>query len=154
MRLWSVHPRYFDRQALTACWREGLLAQSVIAKAGGGYAHHPQLQRFRLAEDPHAAIGGYLSAIVDEADARGYCFAREKIRATGSRERLRVTDGQLAYEWQHLLTKLRLRSPDVWERWRDVAFPDPHPAMTVVTGPTAEWEKVTARHRIPKERSR
>jgi len=26
MRLWSVHPRHLDRQGLTACWREALLA--------------------------------------------------------------------------------------------------------------------------------
>ena len=41
MRLWSVHPRYLDRQALVACWREGLLAQLVITTTRGGYSNHP-----------------------------------------------------------------------------------------------------------------
>src|SRR5690606_2545023 len=77
MRLWSVHPRYFDRQALTACWREGLLALAVIAEPGRGYSRHPQLRRFQQSIAPQPAIGKYLSAIVDEADARGYHFARE-----------------------------------------------------------------------------
>ena len=31
MRLWSLHPRYLDRQGLTALWREGLLARAVHA---------------------------------------------------------------------------------------------------------------------------
>lgn len=135
-----MHPRYFDRQALTACWREGLLAQAVIAEPGRGYSHHPQLLRFRRAEEPRTAIGDYLTAIVDEADARGYSFAREKIRAAGARERLRVNDAQLAYEWGHLLGKLQQRSPDVWKLWRGVALPDPHPSFIVVEGPIAEWE--------------
>ncbi|KAE8763172.1 pyrimidine dimer DNA glycosylase/endonuclease V [Georgenia thermotolerans] len=26
MRIWSLHPRYLDRQGLTACWREGQVA--------------------------------------------------------------------------------------------------------------------------------
>lgn len=30
MRLWSIHPKYLDRQGLLAVWREGLLAQKVL----------------------------------------------------------------------------------------------------------------------------
>ncbi|NMR20414.1 pyrimidine dimer DNA glycosylase/endonuclease V [Cellulomonas fimi] len=54
MRLWSVHPRYLDRQGLTASWREGLLAQKVLAGGTKGYRNHPQLQRFRAAGVPRA----------------------------------------------------------------------------------------------------
>jgi len=139
-----MHPRYFDRQALTACWREGLLAQAVLTEPGRGYSHHPQLRRFQQATDPQAAIGDYLTAVVDEADARGYRFARDKIRVTGSRDQLHVSEGQLAYEWQHLLAKLQRRSPDTWERWHGVALPDPHPALMLVDGPIADWEKVVS----------
>ena len=142
MRLWSVHPRYFDRQALTACWREGLLAQAVIAEPGRGYSRHPQLRRFQEVEDSQAAIGDYLSAVAAEADARGYRFDRAKIRTNGACERLTVTDGQLDYEWRHLSVKLQQRSSQVWERWQTVVRPDPHPLFTVVRGPIADWEKV------------
>lgn len=144
MRLWSVHPKYFDRQALTACWREGLLAQAVIDEPGRGYSRHPQLRRFQQADDPRAAIGDYLSVIVDEADTRGYRFAREKIRTTGHAGRLSVNSEQLVYEWRHLLAKLEQRSPDVWQRWNGVRIPDPHPSFAVVTGPIAEWENIAA----------
>lgn len=143
MRLWSMHPRYFDRQALTACWREGLLAQAVLADpTRRGYANHPQLHRFREHPDSLAAIGDYLSVIVDEADARGYRFAREKILRPGLVTSIALTRGQLAYEWGHLLRKLQARTPIAWERWHSVPLPDPHPLFTVVEGPVADWERV------------
>ena len=55
MRLWSVHPRHLDRQGLTACWREGLLAQKVLTGTTRGYRNHPQLTRFR--PFAHAPVG-------------------------------------------------------------------------------------------------
>ncbi|MDA4893524.1 pyrimidine dimer DNA glycosylase/endonuclease V [Streptomyces sp. MS2A] len=142
MRLWSLHPRYLDRAGLVAGWREALLAQAVILAPERGYARHPQLLRFRRAEDPLAAIGDFLSVLADEADRRGYRFARERIRATGSAAELSVTTGQIAYEWGHLRTKLQTRSPEVWERWRTIETPDPHPCFAVVPGPIADWERV------------
>jgi len=30
----------------------------------------------------------------------------------------------------------------VWERWRELPIPEPHPSFTVISGPIAEWEKV------------
>ena len=63
MRIWSVHPRYLDRQGLLACWRESLLAQAVLADATKGYQHHPQLERFREQPDPLVAIGAYLAGL-------------------------------------------------------------------------------------------
>ena len=101
MRLWSVHPRYFDRQALTACWREALLAQAVLVGNTQGYGHHPQLLRFRDQPSPPDSIGAFLEAIVDEADARCYAFNRTKIlRPQQSVEQIPVTVDQLSYEWQ------------------------------------------------------
>nr|WP_253280607.1 pyrimidine dimer DNA glycosylase/endonuclease V [Arcanobacterium phocae] len=47
MRLWSIRPSQLDRAALIAGWREGLLAQKVLAGLTKGYRHHPQLERFR-----------------------------------------------------------------------------------------------------------
>ena len=53
MRLWSVHPLHLDRQGLTACWREALLAQAVLAGRTRGYRAHPQLERFREVLETH-----------------------------------------------------------------------------------------------------
>jgi len=145
MRLWSVHPQYFDRQALTACWREGLLAQKVLDKMAGGYSNHPQLLRFRAAPDPHVAMWTFLHGVVDEADARGYSFAREKVLGAADQVlRLDVTAGQRDFEWEHLRRKLEARSPEVAERWRDVTEPLVHPVFRVVAGGVEGWERGAA----------
>jgi Pyrimidine dimer DNA glycosylase len=184
MRIWSVHPRYLDRQGLTAGWREGLLAQKVLTGTTKGYRNPPQLRRFRAAGDGAAldadddagsgahvapapgldpgrhvpggtvevvpdavagpAISTYLHGVVDEAARRGYAFDRALVLGpVDPGLRLDVTDGQLAYEWEHLRAKLAVRSPDVLRRWEDVVVPDPHPLFRVVPGPVAEWEIVT-----------
>lgn len=143
MRLWSIHPRYLDRQGLTACWREGLLAQAVVVNPGRGYSRHPQLERFRELEDPLTAVGAYLSGIANEADARGYHFKREKIRRPGEpRGTILVPQGQVDYEWATLVERMRIRSPEVWGRWSNISSPDPHPLFHVVPGPIASWERV------------
>ncbi|MCU1433231.1 MAG: hypothetical protein JWP95_2336 [Actinotalea sp.] len=153
MRLWSLHPRYLDRQGLTAAWREGLLAQKVLTGTTKGYRNHPQLVRFTLAGElpapttdaaplpPGPAITTYLHGIADEATARGYAFDRALVLAPPEdRVVLEVTDGQVRHEWAHLLAKLAHRSPAVHTRWRRVVDPQTHGLFVVVPGPVAEWE--------------
>lgn len=148
MRLWSLHPRHLDRQGLTAGWREALLAQAVLAGRTKGYRSHPQLDRFRATGRPDAAVGAYLAAIADEADARGYRYDRARIDHPPTPDaavaRLDVTDGQLAFEWTHLLAKLQRRSPDAWRAAQALGGPAPHPLFVVVPGPVAEWERAAA----------
>jgi hypothetical protein len=144
MRLWSVHPRYLDRQGLTACWREALLAQAVIERTSGGYSNHPQLQRFRATDDPLGAVGAYLRGVAAEADARGYRFAKDKILRVGDVGHIPLTRGQLDYEWKYLLEKLALRSPDLHKVFTGIEIPDPHPLFAVVDGDIASWERPKA----------
>lgn len=143
MRIWSLHPRYLDRQGLVACWRETLLAQAVLAGRTTGYLNHPQLQRFRSAPDPLEAVGSYLHAIAVEAEVRSYRFDRERIDRRDARDEamLSVTTGQLAAEWSHLRAKLTVRNPDVLALWATVTVPDPHPLFHVLEGPVASWER-------------
>lgn len=157
MRLWSVHPRYLDRQGLTAAWREGLLAQKVLTGTTRGYRNHPQLVRFRTVEpvgasvpgaplDPGPRIAAYLHGLADEAVRRGYSYDRALVLgAPAPQVRLEVTDGQVAHEWAHLRAKLAVRSPEVLARWADVVLPDVHPMMVVVPGPVAPWEVLSDR---------
>ncbi len=140
MRVWSLHPALLDRQGLTACWREGLLAQAVLAGRTKGYTQHPQLERFRAQPDPLASIGAYLAAVADEADARGYRYDRARIDRAGPAPSMTVTDGQLEHELEHLRAKLAVRSPDrlpLADRAR------PHPLFVVEPGGIAAWERVT-----------
>ncbi|WP_091232915.1 pyrimidine dimer DNA glycosylase/endonuclease V [Microbacterium sp. 3J1] len=143
MRIWSLHPRYLDRQGLVACWRETLLAQAVLAGRTRGYRKHPQLERFTAAPDPLEALGAYLAAVADEADQRGYRFDRSRIDRSDARatDILPVTNGQVAWEWTHLTAKLAMRSPDVLAHWSSVVTPQPHPLFHVIPGPIASWER-------------
>lgn len=142
MRLWSLHPRLLDPRGLVACWREALLAQAVLAGRTQGYRHHPQLLRFRQHQDPLGAIGWYLWHLAEEAELRGYRFARERILQVREVPAIPLTRGQLRYEWAHLREKLRRRAPDWWERVASVAEPPPHPLFFLVEGPVAPWERL------------
>lgn len=143
MRIWSLHPRYLDRQGLVACWRESLLAQAVLAGRTRGYVNHPQLERFRAHPEPLGVIGAYLRGIAVEADVRSYSFDRSRIDRPDARgdEILSVTTGQLALEWAHLSSKLAVRNPDLLAVWSAVSVPEPHPLFHVLEGPVASWER-------------
>ena len=141
MRLWSIHPKYLDSVGLVALWREALLAQAVLRGETRGYQHHPQLQRFRETAIPEASIAAYLARVHDESLRRGYRFAAEKVGARRDSTLIEVTRGQLGFEWQHLMAKLRARSPVQHERLLGVPEPESHPLFTVVDGGVAAWER-------------
>lgn len=141
MRLWTLHPKYLDAKGLVALWREGLLARAVLKGATKGYRNHPQLERFRAHAAPLAAINTYLRVVAFEAESRGYSFDRQKIGPARRGVALSATQGQIAYEWQHLLRKLRARSPGLYARCRRGAPPEPHPLFAIVRGGVESWER-------------
>jgi hypothetical protein len=142
MRIWSLHPKYLDRQGLLACWRETLLAQKVLMGDTKGYQHHPQLTRFRSCQDPLAAIATYLEAIAEEARQRGYSFNREKIGSARMTGNIPVTRGQILYEWEHLKNKLARRDPLRLAQMSAVELPEAHPLFDIVDGTVEPWEKL------------
>ena len=141
MRLWSVHPRYLDAQGLVALWRESLLARAVLRGKTRGYRHHPQLDRFRAHPAPCAAISTYLLAIHQEAARRGYAFDASKIGGGRTAQRIAVTTGQIAHEWQHLMRKLVARSPERHRQWCALSRPRVHPFMRRRAGNMEPWER-------------
>ena len=142
MRLWTLHPKYLDPQGLVALWRETLLARAVIRGLTKGYRHHPQLARFQSHVAPRSAISSYLAAICEEAESRGYSFDASKVGPARSAIRIPATTGQVDYEWEHLLRKLRERSPATYSRWKGLAVREHHPMFKVVSGPVEQWERV------------
>lgn len=140
MRLWSLHPNLLDRQGLTAGWREALLAQKVLLGETKGYRNHPQLIRFKDCPEPVAAVATFLHGIAQEAISRGYRFDRKRIVAEPAEITIEVTVGQRDYEWEHLLTKLAKRSPEVFTRV-SAGQPKLHPMFRLVAGPIAPWER-------------
>ncbi len=141
MRLWTLHPRYLDPQGLVALWREALLAKAVLRGETKGYRHHPQLERFKSHPASRSAINAYLAAVLVEADRRGYSFDRSKVGPVRTRSRIRATQGQVDHEWDHLMAKLRKRSPSRHRELRSIKRPETHPSFSIVPGPVESWEK-------------
>jgi hypothetical protein len=140
MRLWSLHPRYLDAKGLVALWREGLLAQKVLAGNTTGYRHHPQLTRFRDQPDAPGVIAVYLREIQREAARRGYRFDAAKIGRCAEDLNITVTRGQIDYELAHLRAKLKLRDQGALQRITAVTEPELHPLFRVVEGDVEAWE--------------
>ena len=147
MRIWTIHPRYLDARGLVALWREGLLAQRVLAGKTRGYTRHPQLTRFRARAEALPLIAAYLRGVADEAARRGYQFDESKIESPRFSLRLQETRGQLLFEWKHLKAKLRTRSPEVYRKFRKLPCPKPHPLFRIIAGPVRDWEKIAPRKR-------
>jgi hypothetical protein len=141
VRLWTLHPKYLDPQGLVALWREALLARSVVRGLTRGYRHHPQLERFQSHAAPRAAISSYLAGVREEAAVRGYSFDPSKVGPARSSIRILATTGQIEYEWQHLLRKLRTRNRAAYLRWKAQREPEPHPMFEVISGPVEQWER-------------
>ncbi len=144
MRLWSLHPKYLDGRGLVALWREGLLAQAVIAGNTAGYRSHPQLFRFRVQPSPLSAIAEYLRAVYAESLARGYCFDAGKIASPaspGPSVLIDVPQGQMDFEWRHLMNKLAARAPRRRSELLTETCPEPHPLFRITPGGIAYWER-------------
>jgi hypothetical protein len=127
---------------LGAQWREGLLAQAVIAGETRGWRNHPQLNRFKEHPDPDAAIGFYLSKVWEEATARGYRYDALKIRQhPDSVATIPITKGQIDYEFKLLLDRTRIRTPTWHDKIRGLGGdPVPHPIFHLVEGGVGDWE--------------
>jgi hypothetical protein len=148
MRLWTLHPKYLDRQGLLAVWREGLLAQAVLQGKTRGYKNHPQLDRFKSHPDPLGAIGYYLREVYTEAKKRGYKFDAAKIGSHTAPQAIRTTSGQLEFESKHLHSKLETRSRTDFNILAGISNLDPHPLFHIIKGDVEDWERGNSRIRI------
>lgn len=143
MRLWTLHPKYLDSKGLVALWRESLLAQAVLMGRTKGYKSHPQLARFKNQARPVEALGLYLNGILAESKARGYTFSENRI-LTSCNEKSCITEaqGQLDYEWLHLLRKVQIRNPSWFDNIKNITSIDAHPIFSIIPGEIQHWENV------------
>jgi hypothetical protein len=141
MRLWTLHPSYLDARGLVALWREALLAQKVLMGETRGYTGHPQLFRFRAHPEPMAMIAAYLHGVKVEAERRGYRFDHARIVAPPLCGEVEESEGQLLFEWSHLLAKLAGRAPGLYGQHVKIALPGAHPLFMIVAGEKKEWER-------------
>lgn len=143
MRLWSISTTYLDRQGLLALWREALLAKTVLEEETKGYKNHPQLIRFKNLKNPIAGINAYLETIYQEGLKRNYKFSEEKFVKQNFTEKIIVSSGQIDFEFNHLLNKLRIRDPkrfNLIKNTRDILV---NPMFLVKDGDIDIWEKGT-----------
>lgn len=168
MRLWSLAPALLDSRGLVALWREALLARKVVQGLTRGYRHHPQLLRFAGLPDPERALNLYLAFVWQESLSRGWNFDAAKLpveltgAVAGTHEeqesrlagmvkamgRIRLTEGQVDYELEHLQAKLQLRSPKDGRRLEAARARGAtaglqtlvHPLFVLEPGPVADWE--------------
>lgn len=85
----------------------------------------------------------YLSCVVDEATRRGYSFDRSKIVAKfkSSKKNIRVKRGQLNYEKEHLLNKLKKRNPALFKEHSVKKAWKTHPCFVQISGGIEDWER-------------
>lgn len=114
MRLWSVNFKFLDTKGLTALWRESLLARNCLMGLTKGYKNHPQLNRFKIVDDPINAINVYLWNIYEESEIRGFKYNKSKLIDPYSLKTvsLDLDINQLKLEINHLYNKLLHRDYD------------------------------------------
>lgn len=142
MRIWSIHPKHLDTKGLVALWRETLLAKNVLLGKTKGYRNHPQLERFKVLNNPVDAIDSYLKSVWTEATHRGYNFDKSKFDEPKKDIKIAVTIGQVNFEKQHLLAKLKLRDVSRYEQIKNITDIETHPIFSLVDGGIEVWEKI------------
>jgi hypothetical protein len=144
LRLWSIHPKYLDKQGLLALWREALLAKGILEGKTKGYLNHPQLARFKDSKEPLKVINTYLYFILAEGIRKSFRFSPNKIDESlvDANLRISVTIEQLYYEYNLLINKLLSRDPALVQTLLRNKTLEPHPLFNVVGGDVEKWEKV------------
>ena len=129
MRIWSLHPKLLDTKGFVALWRETILAKHVLEGKTKGYLNHPQLDRFKKSGDPLDSINFYLMEVYKESMSRKYNFDINKFKEVDSLK-INVTEGQLNFEFNHLLSKLKIRNPKLYKELQNKKI-EPHPIFVV-----------------------
>jgi hypothetical protein len=142
MRIWSIHPKYLDSKGFVALWREALLAKNVLECKTVGYLNHPQLDRFKNSKNPLDAINQYLSSIYDESVDRHFTFDSTKFRKPIVPLFLTVNEGQIIFEFKHLLCKLKSREINLYQKLKETKTIIPHPMFKIIKGKIENWERI------------
>lgn len=143
MRIWSLHPQYLDAKGLVALWRETLLAKHVLEGRTKGYTNHPQLMRFKALDFPALGVNQYLDEVWNEAKSRGYRFDQSKIDYRFDSIKIKVTRGQLNYEWQHLMKKLQTRDLEKYNQYHQLTDYKTLDMFEVIEGEIESWEIIS-----------
>jgi len=142
MRLWSIHPKYLDTKGLSGLWREALLAKKVLQGATKGYKNHPQLERFKKQDKPMKFINTFIYFIYKESCARGYCFDKRNVVKSFTKKKIKVTNKQIDFEFNHLKKKLKQRNNKKYKELIKIKKIESNPLFKIIKGPIKKWEKI------------
>ncbi len=142
MRLWSIHPKYLDTVGLVALWREALLARKVLENRTKGYKNHPQLCRFKQQDSPIETMNSYLKEIYKESNKRNFNFDCNKLIEVSNKYTIPVTDGQIEFEFNHLLKKFKQRNTEKYKLIKDLKKIEINPVFNIINGEVEIWEKI------------
>ncbi len=130
-----VHPSKIPRHERTACRvARRSFSKKVLENKTKGYKNHPQLLRFRNAQDSLRAINAYLSQIYFESQKRGYVFDKTKIKIIEPTELIPVTHGQIQFEFEHLVKKLKERDIQRFEKMKIISETEVNPIFKAIPG--------------------
>lgn len=118
------------------------MAKNVLEGKTKGYKNHPQLIRFKESEKPLNCIHLYLNYVWQEAKARNYHFDESKFDPNIPPCSIVVTSGQIDYERQHLLRKLKTRNYSKFSDLEKVEKIEIHPIFELMKGEIEEWERI------------
>jgi len=118
------------------------LAKKVLEGKTSGYRNHPQLDRFKSSRNPLDAINQYLSNVYDEALDRHFTFDNSKFKKPIISLFLTVSEGQIKYEFDQLLSKLKDREINLYDKLKGTKTITPHPMFKIVRGKIEKWEIV------------
>lgn len=152
MRLWSFNPKYLDSVGLSRAINEAISGYKALTGKQKMWQNHSQLERFKNADifvskkDNHILLQSYIVSLITNYRRRKYkeIDFSQSIEIDGSAS-LTVTKGQIEYEWQHYLNKLKTqkgRDKELYEQLKDIKTPEPHPLFSMVAGDIESWEKV------------
>lgn len=118
------------------------MAKNVLEGQTKAYNNHPQLDRFKKSNDPLLSIHYYLSIVWQEANARGYKFDNRKYENLELIKKIKLNKGQVEFEKEHLLKKLRLRDEIKYAELLSLECIEIHPLFNEIEGGIEEWEKI------------
>ena len=91
---------------------------------------------------PTKYIDAYLSYIYQESQVRWYVFDQSKINCTKITSKIIITEGQIAYEYQRLQSKLQTRTPDQHKQNKKEQSIQLHPLFKKISWGIASREKI------------
>lgn len=130
MNLWSIHPKYLDKQGLIVLWREALQAQKELAEEADLKTANPLLQEFQKNSNPVKAIGSYLSMIASEGARQGYKLNHEKILCPNfDSEFIKAKEEQVIFEMDFLKEKLKMRDVQKYKELKKAKIVEMNPVF-------------------------